>query len=521
MPVLKNVLGLDLGSHSIKAVEFQQTLRGFEAVQLQSLPRKDDEIPLGELIERFRVLHRLSTGHVVVALPGDVTSSRRLSFPFREKRRLAQAVPFELANDLPFDLDDFVVDWEIVDQQRAQASVVATFAPREKVSETILLLDEAGCAPRTIEAEGLVLANLAAVFDLPGTRLLADLGHRKSTFCLLVEGRAVAARTVMLGGRMLTEALARDRGCSLEDAERIKCEDAILPHRSRLPASDAFLDRLSREVIRTLGAFEAHATQGGGGPVSAITIFGGSAQLQGLDEFLSHRCSVPTERLGLPMEDHGKGLVAGGPPILFAPGIALGLRGTAQARTHMDFRQEEFAVRLDLGEFRKDFGWTAILAAAALVLALLSFGVGLGVESRRASNLERETTRLYSEALPGQPVPDSALAGLREAVSSANERAEFLGVYRGNMSALDLLAEVSRRVPKDLEIVFEELNIDRQVIRMKVYAKSFEAADRLGAELAKFEPFAQTRIGSIETDRKRGGKRFNVTISLAPLGERA
>ena len=39
MPVLKTVLGLDLGSHSLKAVEFRQTLRGVEAVQLRTLPR--------------------------------------------------------------------------------------------------------------------------------------------------------------------------------------------------------------------------------------------------------------------------------------------------------------------------------------------------------------------------------------------------------------------------------------------------------------------------------------------------
>jgi hypothetical protein len=50
---------------------------------------------------------------------------------------------------------------------------------------------------------------------------------------------------------------------------------------------------------------------------------------------------------------------------------------------------------------------------------------------------------------------------------------------------------------------------------MQVFAKSFEAADRLGADLAKFPPFARARIGAIETDAKRGGKRFNVTISLA------
>ena len=110
---------------------------------------------------------------------------------------------------------------------------------------------------------------------------------------------------------------------------------------------------------------------------------------------------------------------------------------------------------------------------------------------------------------------------MREAVRDASARAEFLGVYRGNLSALDLLTEISRRVPSDLEIVFEELNIDRQIVRMRVYAKSFEAADRLGAELAKFRPFAQARIGAIETDKKSGGKRFNVTISLAPTEERA
>jgi hypothetical protein len=56
---------------------------------------------------------------------------------------------------------------------------------------------------------------------------------------------------------------------------------------------------------------------------------------------------------------------------------------------------------------------------------------------------------------------------------------------------------------------------------MKVYAKKFESADRLGAELAKFSPFARAQIGSIENDPKRGGKRFNVTITLATLGEPA
>ena len=71
-------------------------------------------------------------------------------------------------------------------------------------------------------------------------------------------------------------------------------------------------------------------------------------------------------------------------------------------------------------------------------------------------------------------------------------------------------------MPTDLKIGLEEIAIDRQSVRMKVSAKSFQAADRLGAELQKFAPFASTKIGAIETDARTGGKRFNVTISLKP-----
>ena len=45
MPIMKNVLGLDLGSHSIKGVELRQTLRGLEPVQLRLHPRVDADAP--------------------------------------------------------------------------------------------------------------------------------------------------------------------------------------------------------------------------------------------------------------------------------------------------------------------------------------------------------------------------------------------------------------------------------------------------------------------------------------------
>ena len=519
MPILKNVVGLDLGSHSIKAVELQQNLRGFQVLQVRSLPREPD-FPLAELVHRLFTLYRFSTDHVVSALPGDRISSRRLTFPFRERRKLAQAVPFEVADEVPFELEDIVIDWELLDGERSKANVIANVAPRAEVSAFLETLREAECEPRTLEAEGLVLGNLAGLFALDGNRLLIDLGHRKTTLCLLVEGRALGARTVPVGGEALTAAIAEDRGLGLEAAEQLKCERGVFDRHLAVlgPRTEAVLDRIGREIVRSLGSAE---TVLGAREISQTSLFGGTAQLDRLDDYLAERTGIPTARIGYPPEGADAGLVAAGEPVLFAPAIALAVRGTAQARTRMNFRQDEFAVRVDLGRFGREFRSTAVLAAVSLGLALLSFGIGTWLDSRRAAALEREVARLYAEAFPGRPVPTSPLSALRSEVETANERADFLGVYRGNLSALDVLTEISSHVPKDLDVVLEELSIDRQTIRMRVYGKSFEAADRLRAELAKFPPFHQVRVGAIETDRKRGGKRFNVTIGLAEPKERA
>jgi cell division ATPase FtsA len=359
---------------------------------------------------------------------------------------------------------------------------------------------------------------LSNLFDLDGTRLLIDLGHRKTTCCLVSDGQPVAARTFPIAGAALTEALARDRALSIEDAEREKCESGVMgaSEAESLPATRTTLDRIAREIIRTLGALEPQIATLESGPVKELTLFGGTAQLDRLDEYLSTATGFNARRLGAPTQDIGKALTTDSDAIVFAPAIALALRGTAQSKTRMDFRQEEFALRLDLGRYRRELAWPLGLAAAAAVLGIVNIGTATGLENRRAKQMEQQIEQLYTEAFPGQALPQNPLASLREEIASATTRAEFLGVYRGNLSALDLLTEISKLVPKNLDVVFDELSIDRQTIRMRVHAKSFESADLLGAELAKFPPFGQARIGAIESDPKRGGKRFDVTISLAP-----
>jgi general secretion pathway protein L len=521
MPIMKNVLGLDIGSHAIKAVELRQTLRGLEPAQLRMHPRAEAE--LDELLRHFVRMHSLPTDHVACSIAGDRVASHLLEFPFRDRKKLTLAVPFEVEGQIPFNIEDVVVDWEVVGGDKTRSWVAATIAQRKHVSQLLTELGRAGCEPRILEAEGLVLGNLASLYDLPGTRLLVDLGHRKTTLCLLVDERPVAARTIPVAGHALTQAIARDRGFTPEQAEQSKCEEGIFQagFESTSPGAVEVLDRIAREILRSLESLERVL---GGSPesrVAAVTLFGGSSKLHRIDEYLSERIGIASERLTLPGDDQGAALVAGGDPLLFAPATALALRATAQTRTRMNFRQQEFAYRTDLRRYLgRDLRGTAALAACAGLLMLTSAAASISLDSRRAKQLEMQALDVYGRAFPGQQAPENPVAAMSTASRQARERAEFLGVYGGNRSALDLLSELSQRVPEDLKVKFEEVSIDRRLIRVRVFGESYETADRLVSELAREAPFDSAKVdGDVKSD-KRGGVIFHVSIALElPGGE--
>ena len=514
----RRVLGLDIGSHAVKGAEFRQTLRGVELVQLRSLPLDDPSPALASELREFVHMHDLPTDHVVVSLAGDRVSTRRLSFPFRDRRKIGPAVPFELEAQVPFDLDDFVVDWQIVSEDKGATEVAATLAPRAEVSLLLETLREAGLDPRVVEAEGLVLGQLSAFFDLSGARLLADVGHRKTTVCLCLDGRPVAARTIPVAGLAITQALARERLVGDLEAERIKIEEGIFGGgKPPSPAAIAVVERLSRELLRTLGSLEP--LLGEAGPLRQIDLLGGSAHLHRLDEVLAERVGVPTARLAFPTGELGAAALAAGDPLLFAPALALAARGSLRSQGAMNFRKDDLAQRLDLRKVSRELRWTGMLAGAACVLGLASLVTDAAVRSQRAAAVRGEAQSLYQEAFPGRSSRGGALAGMQEAVHAAQRRADTLGVYGGNLSALDLLNEISRLVPPELDVVFEELVIDRDVVQVKGHSPSFGSVDRLRTVLATHRPFADISVGDITSDTRRGGQNFSVRISLADVTE--
>ncbi|MCH2187689.1 pilus assembly protein PilM [Myxococcota bacterium] len=522
MPMIKNVVGLDLGSYSTKIVEIRQTLRGLEPVQAIQALNQSGQVIDADALGALTREKAISLDQVTCALPGDRISLRRLEFPFRDRKRLNAAVPFEIETNIPFELDDVLIDWQVLDGERSKGVVVAAIAQRADVAQLLELTDQAGCPPRILEAEGLALANLAPLFELSGLRILVDLGHRKTSLCLMHEGRPLTARTIPTAGLALTKALARDTGLSMEMAEERKCRQGLLSSEGASPSGTFLdqLDRIAREIVRTIESHDLELDGHALGRVEEITLMGGSAYLEGIEGFLSERTGLPARRLPLPDAPEAAALFADCDPVIFGPALALCLRTTARATTRVDFRQDEFSYRSDLGwmlgpEFRSTF----IMAGIFAVMLALSFIGSIVVESRKAEQLEDQARSMYLELFPGQPEPERPMAALGLAVTQAQERADFLGLYGGNLSALDLMTRLSALIPADLKLKFDEIAIDPKVIRIKVTTDSYESMDRLENELRTEPHFASVDVAGQAKRQRDGSVTFSLNIPLQTPGE--
>jgi len=255
-----------------------------------------------------------------------------------------------------------------------------------------------------------------------------------------------------------------------------------------------------------------------GGPareqLDEITLVGGGARLHRIDEYLAERLGVAARPIALPEESEGAALVAGGDPVVFAPAIALALRGTGQTRTHMNFRQGPFAFRTSWRQFViPEMRPTAIWAGIMIALLAATGINSIFIESMRADRLETEGAEIYLARFPGD-APTRPMAAMAQAVDEARDKAEFLGLYSGNLSALDIMTELSRRVPADLKVRFEEVHIDRKVVRVKVTAEAYEAVDRLENVLSASPPFEAASVSGQIKKTKGGAVAFGINIPL-------
>lgn len=244
----KSVLGINMGNHSIKVVELTRRGNSFVVQNLLIAPTKE-AIVSGEMIQPDVVASTLKemlqtagvrTKEAVIAVGGQSGVVVRVTeLPKMSRRELMKAIPLEIERHLPFQSGGVVQDYVLLKEpeevaEGEQIPILFAAARADLVDAYLLAVQQAGLSPIAVEVEPLAAAR--ALFAARGFGLtdgqtgrisvLVNIGHEGTEISFVEGGHVIFTRLIPFGGRHLTEDLRDHLGMDLEEAERVKIEQA-------------------------------------------------------------------------------------------------------------------------------------------------------------------------------------------------------------------------------------------------------------------------------------------------------
>ena len=510
------VVGLDLGTHTVKVCELVTTFRNFELVGFGSEPvlalpsfastttsgsgvlRIDgvEEDALGPEMPVAMAAHRLLERRgllgetLMCALPPDVSSTAILDFPFDNPKKIQQVLAFQLDEVIPFDVEDCVFDYQIAERsEEGGCKVLVAYVKRDVFARFLEALSTVGIDPKVVSIGALSYYNLydhVVPEDEDAPVAVLDVGHVHTELCIFDRGEPSEARHVPWGGQQVTAALAEAFAVDEAQAERGKVSEGFVAPRTGDTQVDATMNGMSRrelvgntcrdavqpmvrEVRRSLVAHEVRS----GHPVERIYLTGGGAQLRGLPHFLEHALGVEVTALD-PLQPQFSRLADEGEAVrpFIAKALALSLRAFHRAhQSQLNFRKGEFAYTGDFGFMR---GRLITLAFAVVVMITLA---ALGVASKKRV-LQAEYETLLAQ------VRNTAVEVIGEESDDVNLVLTAMGapVRSGaaaipEISAYDILTELSEAIGHDLKVDVDRMEIDLEKHKLEIHGKTGSGGD--------------------------------------------
>lgn len=492
------IVGLDLGTHTVKVCELVTAFRNFELVGFgyEPVEVEGDERPDFEALAAaaHRLLERrgLLGETLMCALPPGMTATAVIELPFDQPKKVEAVLPMQLDDLLPVDVEDVVYDYQITERREdGSARVLVAYVRRDRFAELLGALEVHGIDPKVVGIGPLTVFNIydhAIGAEMSAPVAMLDLGHGHSELCIFDRGEPQVVRDITGGGQQITLALAEAFHVTAEQAERGKiAEGFVAPagyedtevdidpetasSRRRLVAEACrkALAPVIREVRRSMVAHELAS----GRSVERIYLTGGTSLLSGLPEYLAHELKVdvvPLDPLGAAfnkLADSGERVRP-----FVAKALALSLRAFSRAhQSQVNFRKGDFGYTGDFGFLQ---GRIITLGVAALLMIMLGSLVALTKKQRLEAEYAALKARVAAISEPILGFETDDVDQLYNAVVAADRNAANpIPEY----DAMQMLAQMSEKIPFDLTVDIEQLDLNLGNKRAQIHGKTLSGGD--------------------------------------------
>src|ERR671926_879264 len=305
----KGLVGLDIGSSSVKAVELQGKMGALSLVNLGFEGLQPDTVVDGQIMEMNGVSgviaglfssHQFKTDRVAAGVSGSSVIVKNIVVPQMTREELEESIDWHAEEHIPFEIADVSLDYQVVGRSADSLQVLLAACKRDFVANIKQAIQLAGKQPAVIDVDAFALQNCYEVNYEPQanqTVALLNIGAATMNINILQGTRSVFTRDVSVGGNQYTALLQKELGLTFEQAEAVKRggpQPDGAQQRDISPVLDTVSDILALEIQKTFDFYRA-TSDDGESSVRKILLSGGCSKLPGLAEYLAQRFEMSVE----------------------------------------------------------------------------------------------------------------------------------------------------------------------------------------------------------------------------------
>jgi len=306
----KTLVGLDIGSSSIKAVELKRSRGALEVAHIGLEPLGADIVVDSMIVDSGSVSNavaklftesEMKSKRVATSVSGHSVIVKKISMPAMPDDELEQTVHTEAAQHVPFDIADVNIDYQVLtdDPTAANLDVLLVAVKKDKILNYTNVLSLAGKSATVVDVDAFALQNCYEYNYDPqpnSTVALLNIGASVMNISVVKGTTNLFTRDVPVGGNQYTDALQKELDLSFEDAEAFKLGKQLgtVSDDAKGPVLQQVTEIIVLEIQKTFDFFRASAA---GEHIERIYMAGGSVGVPGLMEALRQEFSIPVEVL--------------------------------------------------------------------------------------------------------------------------------------------------------------------------------------------------------------------------------
>lgn len=335
----KPIVGLDIGSDKVKAIQIKQKGSSIELEKMgiaEVYPNGDRgagdprELRVAAC-KRALDNGRITAKHCVSAVSGESIIVRYIQLPPMSEQELANALRWEAEEYIPFHIDEVNLDHVVLgNSPDGKIDVLLVCAKKDLVNDHVGIIRSLGLTPAIVDVDSFAFLNAYESAYKPSAQdctALVNIGAEITNINIYVGNTSRFSRDINVAGNALTQAIMQKCGVNFAKAEELKAalgapqpektEDTEEEESSLISSIRGTVERMTgsdlaeegleggaAKAIRTVltsmvgelrRSIQFFENQGGGTAVQRVVLGGGTSRMPNLTAYLARELELDVQ----------------------------------------------------------------------------------------------------------------------------------------------------------------------------------------------------------------------------------